>query len=102
MENLGIDRVFQGVEDKLPVLQVLCAQQALSLDQVAYVGDDLLDLAVMRRVGLAMAVADAHFTLLAVAHWQTRQTGGHGAVREVCDLLMYAQGTLAEVVERYA
>ena len=102
MENLGIDHVFQGVEDKLPVLQVLCAQQALSLDQVAYVGDDLLDLAVMRRVGLGIAVADAHFTLLAVAHWQTRQTGGHGAVREVCDLLMYAQGTLAEVVERYA
>jgi 3-deoxy-D-manno-octulosonate 8-phosphate phosphatase (KDO 8-P phosphatase) len=101
MENLGIDRVFQGVEDKLPVLQVICAQQGLSLDQVAYVGDDLLDLAVMRRVGLGVAVADAHFSLLAVAHWQTGQAGGQGAVREVCDLIMDAQGTLAEVIGRY-
>jgi 3-deoxy-D-manno-octulosonate 8-phosphate phosphatase (KDO 8-P phosphatase) len=55
----------------------------------------------MRRVGLGVAVADAHFSLLAVAHWQTGQAGGQGAVREVCDLIMDAQGTLAEVIGRY-
>lgn len=102
MENLGIERVFQGVEDKLPVLQGICEQQGLAFEQVAYVGDDLLDLAVMRRVGFSVAVADAHFSLLSVAHWRTQQAGGNGAVREVCDLIMAAQGTLSEVIGRYA
>lgn len=102
MENLGIASVFQGVEEKLPVLQSLCDEQTLTLEQVAYVGDDLLDLAVMRRVGLSIAVADAHFSLLSAAHWQTRHPGGCGAVREVCDLIMAAHGTLPEVIRRFA
>jgi 3-deoxy-D-manno-octulosonate 8-phosphate phosphatase (KDO 8-P phosphatase) len=101
MENLGIRWVFQGIEDKLPVLLKICEEQALLADQVAYVGDDLLDLAAMSRVGLSIAVADAHFSLLGVAHWRTRQCGGAGAVREVCDLLMHAQGTLPGVLRRY-
>ena len=102
MVGLGVDQVFQGVEDKLPVLQAICAQQGYSLEQVAYVGDDLLDLAAMLRVGLSIAVADAHFSLLAIAHWRTLQVGGQGAAREVCDLIMAAQGTLPEVIGRYS
>ena len=100
MESLGIEHVFQGVEDKVPVLLALCEQLGLVLEDVAYVGDDLLDLGVMRRVGLGIAVADAHFTLLEAVHWQTRCCGGYGAAREVCDLIMGVQGTLAEVIGR--
>lgn len=101
MENLGIDLVFQGVEDKLAVFQSICKKMRLLPEQVAHVGDDLLDLPVMRQVGLSVAVADANDSVLPYAHWQTRCAGGCGAAREVCDLIMAAQGTLAGVIERY-
>lgn len=101
MENLGIELVFQGVDDKLGVFRSLCGKMELVPEQVAFVGDDLLDLPVMRRVGLSVAVADANAAILPYAHWTTRYPGGSGAAREVCDLIMAAQGTLADVVARY-
>lgn len=101
MENLGIDLVFQGIEDKLAVFQSICQQMQLSPEHVAHVGDDLLDLPVMRRAGFSVAVADANDAILPYAHWQTRCAGGCGAAREVCDLLMTAQGTLTAVIARY-
>jgi 3-deoxy-D-manno-octulosonate 8-phosphate phosphatase (KDO 8-P phosphatase) len=101
MENLGIDLVYQGIEDKLAVFESICRERRLSPEQVAHVGDDLLDLPVMRRVGFSVAVADAHFSILPHADWQTRNGGGQGAVREVCDLLMEAQGALAGAIEGY-
>jgi len=101
MENLGIHLVYQGIEDKLGVFDSLCQELSLSPEQVAHVGDDLVDLPVMRRVGLSIAVADAHSSVLPHTDWQTRNPGGNGAAREVCDLIMEAQGTLAGVIHRY-
>lgn len=101
MESLGVELVFQGVEDKLDTLESICRTLQITADQVAHVGDDLLDLPVMRRVGLSIAVADANPSIAPFAHWTTRCGGGTGAAREVCDLIMAAQGTLAAVIERY-
>ena len=95
MTDLGIRHVRLGIRDKLAVLQELLTQLGLSADQVAYTGDDLIDLAVMRRVGLAIAVQDADPFVKQHAHWHTPSRGGRGAVREVCELLLEARGQLA-------
>ncbi len=101
MTDLGIRHVRLGIRDKLAVLQELLAQLGLSADQVAYTGDDLIDLAVMRRVGLAIAVQDADPFVKQHAHWQTPSRGGRGAVREVCELLLEARGQLATMRAGY-
>lgn len=101
MEKLGIQHIYQGQTNKLPAYQELITRLNLSPEQVAYVGDDIVDLPIMRRVGLAVAVRDAHKRVKEVAHWQTKADGGRGAAREVCDLLMEANGTLQGVLERY-
>lgn len=92
--NLGIEHLFQGREDKLVVLDGLLAQLGLSYEQVAYLGDDLPDLPVIRRVGLGMAVASAADFVREHAHGVTKARGGEGAAREFCELIMSAQGTL--------
>lgn len=92
--NLGIQHLFQGREDKLVVLDGLLAELGLSYEQVAYLGDDLPDLPVMRRVGLGMAVANADGFVRQHAHGVTQARGGEGAAREFCELIMRAQGTL--------
>ncbi|MGP0171934.1 KdsC family phosphatase [Pseudomonas sp. NCHU5208] len=92
--NLGIQHLFQGREDKLVVLDGLLAELGLNYEQVAYLGDDLPDLPVMRRVGLGMAVASADGFVRQHAHGVTQARGGEGAVREFCELIMRAQGTL--------
>lgn len=94
MESLGIAHVYQGQRDKLPAYQALKEQLALADTEIAYVGDDVMDLPVMRRVGLAIAVGDAHPLVGQHAHWQTRAAGGRGAAREVCEFLLAAQGKL--------
>ncbi|MEA3278888.1 MAG: 3-deoxy-manno-octulosonate-8-phosphatase KdsC [Pseudomonadota bacterium] len=101
MESLGVEHVFQGRRDKIPAYEEL--KQALGLpdEQIAYVGDDVVDLPIMRRVGLSIAVADAHPMVQQHAHWQTRSAGGRGAGRDVCELIMEAQGNLSSMMERY-
>ena len=99
--ELGINHVYQGYRDKLPALQALLADTGLAPEAIGYAGDDVVDLPVMRRVGLAVAVADAHPLVLEAAHWRTRNGGGRGAAREICDLLMQAQGTLDEQLAPY-
>jgi len=89
-KELGIRHVMLGVPDKLPRLTQLAAQLGLEMQQIACVGDDVPDLACMQAAGLAVAVADAHGDLDAVADWHTHLGGGLGAVREVCDLLLSA------------
>jgi YrbI family 3-deoxy-D-manno-octulosonate 8-phosphate phosphatase len=89
--KLRIDEVFSGVSDKRAVVDELCARHGLTLDQVAFVGDDLPDLAALECVGLACAVADAVEAVKAVAHYVTERRGGDGAVREVCELLIAAR-----------
>jgi len=94
MESLGIRHVYQGRLEKLPAYQELIRELGLEPAQTAYVGDDIVDLPVMTRVGLAVAVADAHPLVKRHAHWQTAHPGGRGAARDVCELIMEAQGTL--------
>jgi 3-deoxy-D-manno-octulosonate 8-phosphate phosphatase (KDO 8-P phosphatase) len=101
MESLGIDLVYQGYEDKLTALHDLVQRLALTPEQIAHVGDDVLDLPLMCKVGLAIAVQDAHFVVKQHAHWCTQLPGGNGAVREVSDLIMQAQGTFAAAIGRY-
>ncbi len=101
MKNLNIDLVFQGQLSKVQAFEDLCTQLSLTPEQIAYVGDDLVDIPVMKQVGLAIAVADAHKRVKAMAHWITEHNGGHGAVRDVCELLMEAQGTLEEQFSVY-
>jgi 3-deoxy-D-manno-octulosonate 8-phosphate phosphatase (KDO 8-P phosphatase) len=89
--ELGIEHVRQGVADKGAELEKLCAQLAIGAADCACIGDDTPDLPLFERVALAFAVADAHPTLRQRAHWVTGLPGGHGAVREVCDLLLQAR-----------
>jgi len=99
--ELGIEHLYQGRRDKLPALQELLALLRLRNEALAYVGDDVVDLPVMRRVGLAVAVGDAHPYVKRHAHWVTDAPGGRGAGREVCELLMRAHGTLEACLRAY-
>ncbi|MEW8681668.1 MAG: 3-deoxy-manno-octulosonate-8-phosphatase KdsC [Candidatus Thiodiazotropha endolucinida] len=101
MESLGIEHVYQGKLDKLPAYEELRNKLGLSDDQVAYVGDDVVDLPIMRRVGLAIAVNDAHPFVHQHAHWQTSHNGGRGAARDVCEMVLEAQGNLKTELDSY-
>lgn len=92
--ELGIEHLYQGQQDKRIAYDELRTQLGLDEAQAAYVGDDVIDLPVMCHCGLAIATADARPQVRHLAHWQTPNRGGHGAVRDTCDLLMAAQGTL--------
>jgi 3-deoxy-D-manno-octulosonate 8-phosphate phosphatase (KDO 8-P phosphatase) len=101
MASLGIEHVYQGARDKAPAYVELRTRLGLDDAQIAYVGDDVVDLPVMRRVGLAIAVQDAHALVKKHAHWQTPSRGGRGAARDVCELLMEAQGKLNVELDKY-
>jgi len=101
MHSLGIEHVHQGVENKAEAYEQLKQEMGLGDAQIAYVGDDVVDLPVMVRVGLAISVADGHPLVTRHAHWTTRHAGGRGAAREVCELLMDAQGTLQTALDAY-
>lgn len=101
MHSLGIDHLYQGQRDKRPAYSELKLQLGLSDGEIAYVGDDVVDLPVMSRVGLAIAVQNAHPFTKQHAHWITPSAGGRGAAREVCELIMEAQGKLHSQLENY-
>lgn len=94
--TLGITHLYQGQSDKTLAFKALLSKLTLTAEQVVYVGDDLIDAPVMDQVGLSVAVADAHPLLRPRADYVTRIAGGRGAVREVCDLLLLAQGKLED------
>ena len=94
LQDLDVHHVYLGVTDKLAVFRELLAELALAPSEAAFVGDDLVDLPVLERVGLAIAVRDADAFVRRQVHWQTSHPGGHGAVREVCELLLAARGLL--------
>lgn len=101
MRELGVNRIYQGNRDKLPALAQLLADTGLTSEAVAYVGDDLPDLKVMSRVGLAIAVQNAHAFVKQHCDLVTTLSGGHGAVREVTDFLLDAQGLLEARQQAY-
>ena len=92
--ELSIDHVIQGRSEKLPEFEKLLKRAKVAAEDCAYMGDDLPDLAVMRRCGLAVAPANAIETVKGEAHYVTRAHGGRGAVRELCDLVLRARGQL--------
>lgn len=101
MQSLGIQYVFQGQADKLSAFEQLSQQLHLAPPQIAYVGDDVNDIPVLLQAGLAITVTNAHYLAIKYAHWQTSAAGGRGAAREVCELIMQAQGTLATQWQRW-
>ena len=101
MQSLGIEHVYQGYENKRQAFKDLITQLQLSPDQVAHVGDDVLDLPIMTKVGFAVAVADANFAVKSHADWCTETPGGLGAVREVCDLILQVQGNFDAMLQVY-
>ncbi len=101
MQSLGIQHVYQGHENKLTAFQELLLALDINPEQTAHVGDDVLDLPIMCRVGLAVAVQDANPAVRDYAHWVTKRCGGQGAVREVCDLILQAQGHFDAILNTY-
>jgi 3-deoxy-D-manno-octulosonate 8-phosphate phosphatase (KDO 8-P phosphatase) len=100
--NLGIELLFQGVADKLAAFRELLGRCGVEPAACAYAGDDLVDLPVMQRCGLAATVPGAPAPVRRQAHFITRARGGEGAAREVCELILYAQGSLAARIADYA
>ena len=98
MQDLQVKHVYQGCKDKYLAFQDLLSKLELNELQAAYVGDDIFDLQVMSRCGLAVAVANANAFVKQHAHCETDNVGGHGAVREVCELLLDAQGLLEQAL----
>ena len=101
VKELGIKYVYQGKREKLPAYEELLEQVKLQPEQIAYVGDDVVDLPVMCRVGLAIAVQDAHHYVKKHAHWITEHGGGRGAARDVCEMILEAHGKLDSMLREY-
>lgn len=99
--NLGITHLYQGTEDKRGAYAALLARLALAAGQSGYMGDDLLDLPLITRCGFAATVPAAPEALKSRAHYVTRAHGGHGAVREVCEFILRAQGTLERAISAH-
>jgi 3-deoxy-D-manno-octulosonate 8-phosphate phosphatase (KDO 8-P phosphatase) len=98
-KNLGVELLFQGVSDKARAFAELLAARQLDAAATAYMGDDVVDLPVLRRCGLALTVPDAPLAVKQHADYVTRAPGGRGAAREVCELIMHAQGTLERQID---
>jgi 3-deoxy-D-manno-octulosonate 8-phosphate phosphatase (KDO 8-P phosphatase) len=101
MHSLGITHVFQGHENKRAAFQEVLSRLALTPEQAAHVGDDVLDLPILTQVGFAVAVNDAHFAVKRYADWCTETAGGQGAVREVCDAILQVQGHFEAMLAEY-
>lgn len=97
--ELGLSHVYQGVRDKAEAVVQLAQQEGLTLAAIGYMGDDLVDLAAMQRAGLAVSVTHAPAYVAQAAHWITTAAGGHGAVRECCDMVLAAQGKLGPLLQ---
>lgn len=94
MRALGISLIYQGQDDKVKAYQDICSKLKVSPQHTGYIGDDLIDWPVMEQVALRVCVADGHPLLARRANYVTQIKGGHGAVREVCDLILEARGEI--------
>jgi 3-deoxy-D-manno-octulosonate 8-phosphate phosphatase (KDO 8-P phosphatase) len=99
--DLKIDHVYQGQSNKVDALDKILADEHCTLDEVAYVGDDIIDLPVMRKVGLAIATANARPQVKAAAHYITPLPGGQGAGRDAIDFILTSRGILDQTIEQY-
>jgi 3-deoxy-D-manno-octulosonate 8-phosphate phosphatase (KDO 8-P phosphatase) len=99
--DLRIDYLFQGADNKSAILDKIVAENGFREEQIAYLGDDVIDLPIMQRCGLAMAVANARPQVKAMAHYQTPSPGGRGAGRDAVEYILQAQGTLEKVIDAY-
>lgn len=99
--DLGMELVFDGVRDKSAILDIIIDKTGISSEAIAFVGDDLPDLPLMNRVGLSIAVSDAHEECLDFADLITDRPGGAGAVREVCDAILKARELWDDIMERF-
>ncbi len=100
-KDLRIDHLYQGQHYKVEALDAIVRDEGCTLEEVAYVGDDIIDLPVMRKVGLAIAVANARPEVTAMAHYVTTHSGGFGAGRDAIDFLLRARGVLEQTIEKY-
>ena len=100
-KDLKIDHVYQGQSHKMDAVGQILADEHCTLDEIAYVGDDIIDLPVMRVVGFACAPANARAQVKAVAHYTTPMAGGQGAGRDVIDFILSAKGVLDSMIEAY-
>ncbi len=94
MKALGITLIYQGQDNKIKAYEDICNKMNISAQHIGYIGDDLIDWPVMEKVALKVCVADGHPLLARKANYITHCSGGHGAVREVCDLILEAKGEL--------
>jgi 3-deoxy-D-manno-octulosonate 8-phosphate phosphatase (KDO 8-P phosphatase) len=99
--DLRLEYVYMGQSFKMQAVREIMEKESLTLEEIAYVGDDIIDLPVMRQCGLAIAVANARPQVKAAAHYMTANNGGHGAGRDAVDFILKAKGILDEVIERY-
>ena len=99
--DLRLEFVYQGQAHKLGAANEIAAKAGITLDELCYVGDDIVDLPVMRRCGLAIATANARPQVLDMAHWVTPHPGGAGAGRDAIDFILTAQGSLDRVIAQY-
>lgn len=96
--ELQVPHVHTGERSKLACMQRIAGELGIGMDEVAFMGDDLPDLATLRGVGLAIAPANAHHWVLPAVHWVTPRNGGEGAARDACDLLLQAQGRVEAIL----
>ena len=99
--DLRLEHVYQGVEVKVRVFEEILRKEELAAEAVAYMGDDVIDLPIMRRCGFAIAVANARDEVKKEAHWVTPHAGGEGAIRDAVEYILKAQGSWKAVVEQY-
>ncbi|MGA9242005.1 MAG: HAD-IA family hydrolase [Silvibacterium sp.] len=99
--DLRLEYVYMGQAFKMEAVREIMAKEGLTLEQIAYVGDDIIDLPVMRACGLAIAVANARPQVKAAAHYITPNIGGHGAGRDAVEFILAAKGVLETVIEQY-
>lgn len=99
--DLGIGEVHQGIFNKVEISEEILKKRSLNYENVAYVGDDIVDIPLLNKVGFSVAVADATSDVKKIVDYVTKKKGGHGAVREVCELILQAQGKWVDVAKRY-
>jgi 3-deoxy-D-manno-octulosonate 8-phosphate phosphatase (KDO 8-P phosphatase) len=99
--DLKLEFIYQGQAHKMNAINEILSKTGYTIDQLAYVGDDIIDLPVMRQCGLAIATANARVQVKSSAHYVTPHPGGSGAGRDAVDFILTAQGTLEKVIEQY-